>query len=437
MHSFLLTNTFSSFYEILLPIGLILLLSKIFQIGCKKINFPIVVGMLLSGVCLAFLKLIPNQNIFNDNVMEGLEFLSKIGVVLIMFEAGIETDIKQIKSCGIASLVITSFGVFVPLGLGFLVSYLFFPNQSIWSNLFYGTILTATSVSVTIASLKELGKLNSKVGTSIVSAAIIDDVIGVILLSIVVSLSSSSSGALDILIVLGKTAGFFAFAFLVGFLVRILFNWIEKRHSHAQRLPIFSLAICFLLSYVAEVVFGIADITGAYIAGLILSKLQNHNYIDRRAEQASYMLFSPIFFAMIPIKNMFSESASSISPLFIGFGACFIIAGLVGKLLGCGLGAKICKFSFKDSYRIGLGMMVRAEVCLVCATKGIDSGLVDSNIMFFIIILILISSFITPLLLKFSYRKEIKDLAVVEGIDNIKNNEISSNKEEENNLNKE
>lgn len=405
----LLADTFSSFYEILLPIGLILLVSKFFQIVCKKIKFPIVVGMLLSGVLLAFIKLIPNQFVFSPTVMEGLEFLSKIGVVLIMFEAGLETDTNQIKSCGVSSIIITVLGVIFPMGLGFLVSFLCFKDASIWTHLFYGTILTATSVSVTIATLKELGKLNSKVGTSIVSAAIIDDILGVIILSVIVSLSSSTSGGLDILWVILKTIGFFAFSALMGFLVRFIFRWIEKRHPHAQRLPIFSLAVCFLFAYIAEAVFSIADITGAFIAGLILSKLKNHEYIDRRAEQASYMLFSPIFFAMIPINNMFSDSSSALDGKFVLFGILFIIAGIIGKILGCGLGGLFSKYSIKDSYRVGLGMMARAEVCLVCATKGIDAGLVDSNIMFFIIILILITSFITPLLLKLSYKNEIEN----------------------------
>ena len=295
------------------------------------------------------------------------------------------------------------------MGLGFLVSFLCFKDASIWTHLFYGTILTATSVSVTIATLKELGKLNSKVGTSIVSAAIIDDILGVIILSVIVSLSSSSSGGLDILWVILKTVGFFAFSALMGFVIRLIFRWIEKRHPHAQRLPIFSLAVCFLFAYIAEAVFSIADITGAFIAGLILSKLKNHDYIDRRAEQASYMLFSPIFFAMIPINNMFSDSASTIDGKFVLFGILFIVAGIAGKLIGCGLGGIFSKYSIKDSYRVGLGMMARAEVCLVCATKGIDAGLVDSNIMFFIIILILITSFITPLLLKLSYKNEIEN----------------------------
>lgn len=150
----------------------------------------------------------------------------------------------------------------------------------------------------------------------------------------------------------------------------------------------------------------IADITGAFVAGLILSKIKDRDYIDKRAEQASYILFSPIFFAMIPIKNLFNASSSSLSGNFVLFGVLFIVAGMAGKLLGCGIGAKLSGFNLKDSFRVGLGMMVRAEVCLVCANKGIDAGLVDPNIMFFIIVLILITSFLTPLLLKFYYKNE-------------------------------
>ena len=216
-----LTEEFSSFYEILLPIGLILLVSKLLQLLCKKIAFPAVVGMLLAGVLLAFLKLIPNQSVFTDDILEGLEFLSKIGVVLIMFEAGIETDTAQIKACGIPALVITLLGVLVPMGLGFAVSFLLLDGD-VWSHLFYGTILTATSVSVTVAALKELGKLNSRVGTSIVSAAIIDDILGVIILSLVVSLSGNTGGT-DVLFVILKMLGFFAFSLIVGILLRLVF----------------------------------------------------------------------------------------------------------------------------------------------------------------------------------------------------------------------
>jgi len=173
------------YFEILLPLALILVCTKLFSLLGKKIGLPQVVGMLVAGILLGLIKLIPDQTVFTQDTLMGLSFLAKIGVVLIMFSAGIETDLKQFKSCGAASVVITVLGVIAPMGLGFLVATAFnggFENigANVISNLFYGTILAATSVSVTVATLKELGKLNSKVGTSIITAAILDDIIGVI-----------------------------------------------------------------------------------------------------------------------------------------------------------------------------------------------------------------------------------------------------------------
>ncbi|MCI6156023.1 MAG: cation:proton antiporter, partial [Bacilli bacterium] len=187
------------YYDVLLPLALILVMSKLFCIGCRKIGAPQVVGMLLTGLLIGLAKYTPlNDLLLSSSSLEGIGFIAKIGVILIMFSAGLETDLKKIKSTGLASIVITILGVILPLGLGFLVSSLFFGlngKQQILQNLFYGTILTATSVSVTIATLKELGKLDTNVGTAIVSAAILDDIIGVIVLSFVIGLSGSTQSS--------------------------------------------------------------------------------------------------------------------------------------------------------------------------------------------------------------------------------------------------
>ena len=160
--------------------------------------------------------------------------------------------------------------------------------------------------------------------------------------------------------------------------------------------------MAFLFAYAAEEWFGVADITGAYVAGIMLATLSEAGYIDRKVEVSNYMIFAPVFFANIGINANFG----SISTAMVGFGFAFVAAGLVGKVLGCGLGALICKYSFKDSLRVGIGMMARAEVVLVCAQKGVDSNIIDPSIMPFILILIIVSSLLTPLFLKLSYRKE-------------------------------
>lgn len=402
-------------FEVLLPLALILFLSKLLSIGCKKIGLPQVVGMLLTGILLGLITLIPNQPIFNNTAMEGINFIAEIGVILIMFSAGLETDLKQIKETGISALVITLLGVIIPILFGFAVAGILpggFGKDVLIRNVFYGVILTATSVSVTVATLKELGKLNSKIGTAIVSAAILDDILGVIVLSVVVSLnqaltSASSNLAIDIAIVFGKTIGFFVFTIALGIGLRLLFKKLSQKYGHHRRLPIFGIAIAFFFSYAAEEWFNIADITGAFFAGLMLSGGKDAEYIERRTDITSYMLFTPVFFAKVGLTSL--SSFSQIDSTFILFGFLFILAGILGKLFGCGLGAKLTKNSWKDSYRCGLGMMCRAEVCLICANKGISAGIISASIQPFILCLILITSFITPVLLKQSYKNEVPE----------------------------
>lgn len=399
-------NTGIAYFEILLPLAMILLSTKLLSILCKKIGLPQVVGMLLAGILLGLIRLIPNQHIFTSGTLEGLSFLAKIGVILIMFSAGIETDLKQFKTCGIPSIVITLLGVLFPVGLGFIVSAAFnggfvgMTRDMIITNFFYGTILAATSVSVTVAALKELGKLNTKVGTSIIAAAILDDIIGVVLLSLFIGIKNGDASNIGIII--GKMIGFFAAAAVLGVIIHYAMQWVEKHYPHTRRLPILGFAICFFFAYAAEEWFGVADITGAYIAGIILSTVKEHDYIDRKIDVSNYMIFAPVFFANIGI----TANYDGISPAIVGFGFAFIAVGLIGKVLGCGLGSLMCRYSLKDSLRVGVGMMVRAEVVLVCTQKGVDSGIVDPSIMPFVLILIIISTLLTPMILKLSYRKE-------------------------------
>ncbi len=423
--------------SLLLPLALILLLSKLLQMGCKRVKMPQVVGMLLAGIIIAFVDKIPGLNLLDDSARAGIKFLAEIGVVLIMFSAGLGTNLNSIKSSGGSAIVVTSLGVIVPMGLGFLVAGLFngfggtitledgLTVSKTWSNLFYGVILTATSVSVTVATLKEMHRLNGKAGTIIISAAILDDIIGVIVLSVVLSLSGAGSsgentlGSLmcsnDVVAVFLNVLFFFIFTIAIGVGIHYLFKYLNKKKPHTRRLPIFGLAFCFFMAFASEKFFGVADITGAYFAGLALAGIGHHinpirdvladdtsDYIERKSDVLSYMIFSPIFFANVGINADFS----GLKATMIGFGCCYILAGLLGKVLGCGIGAKITGNHLKDSIRIGIGMMARAEVALICANKGIDAGLVDSGMSTFIVIMIIVSSFVTPLILKLTYKNE-------------------------------
>lgn len=406
-------------YEILLPLALILCLTKLLGLGAHRIGLPAVIGMLIAGLLIGLLKFIPSEKFhelfFGENIRAWLSVFAKIGVVLIMFSTGLGTDLKMLKASGTASVVITTFGVLFPMAFGALVAWAFHIGTSLLSNLFYGAILTATSVSVTVAALKELGKLETKVGTSIVAAAVIDDVIGIIVLSVLTGFTSEpteDAGSFlpvwwenaDWWLVILKIVCFFVIAVFVGLFLRKRFNKIENKYPHNRRVPILAICVCFLYAYVAEKIFGVADITGAYVAGLILGgTLQETPYVEVKTDVLGYMFFSPVFFATIGMNLDFSGFTGA----FAAFGLCYVVAAIAGKLIGCGAAAKLCRFSNKDSFRIGCGMMVRAEVVLICTDKGISSGLVSPAVYPFVFLIIILTSVLAPLLLKISYKNEL------------------------------
>jgi len=420
-------------YMILLPFALILFFSKLFAILLKKIKVPQVIGFLLAGILLGTIILIPNQPIFTTSVMEGISDFAKIGVIIIMFSAGLGTDIQKIKETGKSALVITSLGVIFPLifgfgvAMGFLNTLVFTPSgfsiTGLFSCLFYGVLLTATSVSVTVTVLKELGKLDSKVGACLISAAVLDDIIGIILLSLIVSLSKTGTGDsglpfgidfgidwVNIVVLVLFMVGFFVICFVLWKPIKKLFTWLNKKWPHHRRIPVFGFALAFLLAWAAEYCFGVADITGAFMAGLLISETGSKDYIDTKADSEAGIIFGPIFFASIGMM-LFTTPITFDSEFweFAMFGIAFVVAGLLGKVVGAGLGGLITKFNFKDSAKLGIGMMARAEVLIVCAKKGIDENMVDPRIMFFILLLIILSSILTPILLKLLYKKEIEE----------------------------
>lgn len=401
------------YYLVLLPLALILIVSKVMVKICDKIGLPSVVGMLVTGILVGLLAYIPGQDILNAPALEGIGFFAKIGVILIMFSAGLETDLQQIKKIGGPAVVITLAGVVLPMGLGFFVATLCnggfgaLTHETLMHNLFYGTILTATSVSVSVATLRELGKLNGKVGSSIVAAAIIDDIIGIIVLSFILAMNGEGGGdAANPWIVLLKTLLFFVTVAILAFAGSRLFKKLDEKFPHHRLIPILSLAFCFTVAYISEKVFGIADITGAYVVGLILSTNPDNEYIGRKSDVLGYMLFVPVFFANVGLSTNFSGFSADM----LLFGTLFILAGIAGKVVGCGGAALCCRYGFSDSLKVGVGMMARAEVALVTAQKGVEYGIIGSEIMPFIVIMIILTSFVTPLVLKVIYAHDDRKL---------------------------
>ena len=276
-------------YTYILDIALILISTKLFGLISRKFQLPQVVGALFAGLILGPAML----NIVHET--EFLTQLAEIGVILLMFFAGIETDIVELKNSGKASFFIALLGIIVPLLGGFLVAS-YFNREGIMSfsdnsnvflqNMFIGTILTATSVSITVETLKEMGKLNSKVGNTILGAAIIDDILGIIALTIVISSADTNIHLSEVLI---KIALFFIFAIISSIIFYKVFKyWLDRDSKHKKRYVVAAFAFCLFLAYISEEYFGVADITGAFIAGLILSPISKKYYIEEKLDTVSY-----------------------------------------------------------------------------------------------------------------------------------------------------
>lgn len=389
-------------YAIFKSLCIIIVAAKLFGIAARKIKVPQVVGEIIAGLVIgpSVLGLV-DQSDFLSQVAE-------IGVVLLMFTAGLGTNLHDLMRTGPKAFAIACAGVLVPL-VGGTILYMAIYGFSPWGSpdfyraVFIGVIMTATSVSITVQALKELGKLSTEVGTTILSAAIIDDVLGIIVLTFVIGMAGGEVQPVSVLL---KTVLFFVFAFVVGFIIYKVFRWGDKRWPHTRRIPIMGLALCLGMAYVAERYFGIADITGAYVAGIILCSIHDSNYIAEKMDIESYMLFGPVFFASIGLKT----TLDTVSGELILFAVGFILVALICKIIGCSLMAKLCRFNWGDSLKIGVGMMTRGEVALIVAQKGLSCGIISSAYFTPVILLILISSVVTPIFLKLLFARDAKKL---------------------------
>lgn len=389
-------------YKFLLDLALILLSTKVLGLITRKFQMPQVVGALLAGLILgpAMLNILTETNFIIQ--------LSELGVIVLMFCAGLESDLEELKKTGKASFIIALFGVLVPLVGGFLVAYFYdIPilsenmNGSVFlQNIFIGIILTATSVSITVETLKEMGKLNTSVGTAILGAAIIDDILGIIALTVISSIADTS---VDVGFILFKIFAFFIFAIVVGIISYKVFDaWSKYENRDRRRFIIASFVFCLLLAYISEEVFGVADITGAFIAGLVLSNIDRKEFISNRLNIVSYALLSPVFFASIGLKISLPNMDFDI----IMFSIILTVVAVLTKIIGSGLGAKICKFSNRESIQIGIGMVSRGEVALIVASKGEALGLISNAMLGPVIIVVVVTTIVAPIFLKFIFKEK-------------------------------
>jgi Kef-type K+ transport system membrane component KefB len=377
-----------------LIIALILLSTKAFSIAMQRIHLPQVVGALVAGVLLgpAVFKLAaPN---------DALTVLAEFGVVLLLFSAGMETDFKQLTASFKASLLISILGIVLALGGGFAAAFFLADKLgfSMFQCFFIGVIIASMSTSITVEALSELGVIKTKSGTAILGASIFDDIIVIMLLAVVMGVGKSSLSLVSIGIILVKIVIFFGVSIVIGIGMNKLFNYLYSRFGFKKRLSIFAIAYCFAMAYLAEL-FGLADITGAYIAGVAFCNTRCVEHLEMETHPLSYMLFTPIFLANIGFHTTFDGMTSGM----VLFTVLLVVASLLSKFIGCGLGAKICGFTNRESLQVGLGMVPRGEVSFIVASKGIAAGYILNDLYPSIIIVVLVTVLIAPVLMKQAY----------------------------------
>lgn len=387
------------FLQLIFVLAIILIIAKLAGYLSTCIKQPSVFGELLVGVLLGpSLLNITNLSFISDAHLGDVIYeLGEIGVLLLMFLAGLELHISEIVKNTRVSAYAGILGVVFPLGFGYIIGMLtgMTPSHAIY----LGLALSATSVSISAQTLMELGKLRTRVGLGLLGAAVFDDILVILLLSIFLAFSSGAAGLTAIILVFVRMAGFLIISIAFGL---FLLPWISRKVS---RLPIsqgsltLAIIIIFLYGLAAEVVGSMAAITGSFIAGLMFSRTAEKSLFESGIRSISYGFFVPIFFVSIGLSMNLREIRSS----YIWVILLIVVLSVIGKILGAGLGAKLAKIPILESVQIGIGMISRGEVGLIIAKIGMDNSLLTNQTFSAIIAVVLFTTLLTPPLLRASF----------------------------------
>lgn len=374
--------------EIILQLTIILIASKLFGSLSVRIGQPAVLGKLLVGIVLgpSLLGWITPS--------DTLDVLSQIGVILLMFIAGIETDIDEFKRTGKSATFVGFGGIILPLALGAVAGFVLGMNT--FEAIFLGLLLSATSVSISVQALKELDQLKTPAGTTILGAAVIDDVVVIIALAF---LMSFSGGDVNLSLVIIQKVAFFVGAILVAWKVVPFFLRIFSKLKVTETLVTASLIVCFAFAYVAELA-GVAAIIGAYIAGVAISATDVQFKVLQKVETISYSVFVPIFFTSIGLMAEFSGILDHLTLIII-----LSILAILTKLFGAAAGAKLTGFDWKNSLGIGSAMVSRGEVALILAAIGLEASLLSQDLFAAMIVVVLVTTIVTPPMMKIFFKK--------------------------------
>ena len=372
--------------SILLVLAIIILATKLADSLAIKVGLPAVVGSLLVGILLGPAVF----NVIQTN--EAIELFAHIGVVLLMFLAGLECDLKILRKYFKPSLIVGTLGVFVPLILFFLTSMLF--SFTLQTSLFIGLVFGATSLSITIQVLKELHYVQTKEGAVIVGAAVLDDIIVIILLNIMLNVFSDGSTMKALVPLVVGNLVFFVLIFLIHrFVMPLLIK--SLKHMKAPELNLgMSLVLCLALSAFAEYI-GMSDIIGAFFAGILVSQTKIGHSIERKTESVAQSLFAPVFFVSIGLKLTFDGLTENIGLITI-----FIVLSVLSKFIGGYLGARVNNFDRTGSSIIGTSMVSRGEMALILVSLGLETQVLNNELYGELVIVVIISTIVAPIILK-------------------------------------
>ena len=411
---------------VLLAIATLILSAKLCGALTGKLGLPLVLGELIAGVILGpsflnfphFSWLAPATGV--QSLTPVLKILAEIGVVLLMFVAGLETDMSMMRRTVAPAFWAATGGVIFPMLAGAWTARIAGFN---WRQaLFIGTILTATSVTITAQTLMNLNQLKSRAGSTILSAAVIDDVLGLVVLSVVVAFAPRLAGAgTTEWTAVGLTLGrmIVCLTILVWFGPRFT-RWVFGRASklHGSHVEIAAaLVVAFLLAVQAEWLGGMAAITGSYLAGLFVAGTSSHEKVSRDILPMVNSFFAPLFFVSIGMELNIWDLKGRMTFFLVLFAV-----AVLGKIIGCGTGARIAGFENRESLIVGVGMIPRGEVGLITASLGYSAGLVTGNVYVQVVMVVLLTTLITPGLLRFAFPRSISfqesavDLQTIEEI---------------------
>jgi Kef-type K+ transport system membrane component KefB len=395
-----MTTDFSPFLQFATELILILAVAKLGGYLSTRLGQPSVLGELLAGILLGPTVLGITGLPFVTNPKELSSFiqeLGELGVLLLMFLAGMELHLTELLKNFRVSLRIALLGVTFSFLLVGLVTYA--ATQGWTQAVFIGLALAATSISISAQTLLELKALGGKVGLALLGSAVVDDILVLALFSVVMAISGGKNGWASIGELLVRLAVFLVIAIVIGgMILPRLTRWIT-RHLPGYGAVTFALVILLLFGVLAEWIGGLSAILGAFLAGLMFSRLQEKNAVEPGLRTLTYTLFAPVFFVSIGLQVDLRLIQSGSLALLIFL----VLAAVGGKFLGAGLGARWAGFSWRQSAQVGSGMVPRGEVSLIIASVCIAQGLIDSTVFSSIIGAVILTTLITPLLLKATF----------------------------------